>query len=105
MTSLRALLARDKDEDAPKLAILLCETFFAVYMSLLVHSLATCEAHTLYRLVGQKFSEKTWAILFGGGAKRLLKVSISNRPIYTPQNSSESKRRWFIRNFFESRVG
>ncbi|GAB6032390.1 hypothetical protein CHUAL_011029 [Chamberlinius hualienensis] len=79
VTSLRALLAREKDEDAPKLNTLLCETFISVYMSLLVHSLATCEAHTLYRLVGQKFTEQTWATLFGGGAKRLLKVSVNNQ--------------------------
>ncbi|KAL1420955.1 hypothetical protein MTO96_004323 [Rhipicephalus appendiculatus] len=73
--SLRALMARDKDEDGPRLHTLLCESFVAVYMSQLIHALASCDCHVLYRLVGQRFSQRTWSMLFGGGAKKLLRVS------------------------------
>lgn len=73
--SLRALMARDKDEDAPRLHTLLCESFVAVYLSQLIHALAACDCHVLYRLVGQHFTQQTWSMLFGGGAKKLLRVS------------------------------
>jgi hypothetical protein len=90
VTSLRALLARERDEDAPKLNILLCESFTAVYMSLLVFGLSTCDCYVLYRLLAQDFSERTWAAMFGGGAKKLLKVNVyehflcfvANKPIW-----------------------
>lgn len=78
VTNLRALLAREKDEDTPRLNILLCESFVASYMSLMVYAIATCDCHILYRLAGQKFQEQTWATLFGGGVKKLLKVAQSN---------------------------
>lgn len=92
VSSLRALLAHDKDEDAPKLNTLLCEAFVATYMGLLVYAFATCDCHILYRLVGQKFSENTWSILFGGGVKKLLKVAP------TAPKSRVSK----INNYFDS---
>lgn len=75
VTSLRALLAREKDEDTPKLNILLCEAFVASYMSLFVYALASCDSHILYRLVGHYFDNNTWACLFGGGVKKLLRVA------------------------------
>jgi len=75
VANLRALLARDKDEDTPKLNILLCEAFVATYMSLMVYALATCDSHFLYRFAGQKFGNATWATLFGGGVKKLLRVA------------------------------
>ena len=78
VTNLRALLAREKDEDTPRLSILLCEAFVATYMSLIVYALATCDSLILYRLAGQKFTNQTWAMLFGGGVKKLLKVATSN---------------------------
>lgn len=81
VTNLRALLAREKDEDTPRLNILLCEAFVAAYMSLVTYALATCDCHILYRLAGQKFAEKTWATLFGGGVKKLLKVAQSANPL------------------------
>lgn len=49
VTSLRALLAREKDEDAPRLLTLLCEAFVAVYTSLLCYSMAACDSHVLFR--------------------------------------------------------
>ncbi|XP_046412753.1 dmX-like protein 2 isoform X1 [Neodiprion fabricii] len=78
VTNLRALLAREKDEDAPKLNILLCEAFVATYMSLFVYALSSCDSHILYRLVGQKFDQSTWSYLFGGGVKKLLRVASTN---------------------------
>ncbi|KAK3918101.1 DmX-like protein 2, partial [Frankliniella fusca] len=78
VTNLRALLARDKDEDTPRLNILLCEAFVATYMSLITYATATCDSHILYRLAGQNFSNHTWATLFGGGVKKLLRVAQSS---------------------------
>lgn len=78
VTNLRALLAREKDEDTPRLNVLLCEVFTASFMSLLVYALATCDSHILYRLVGQKFSDSSWALLYGGGVKKLLRKATSH---------------------------
>ena len=77
VTSLKTLLDRDKDDDTPNLNIFLCETYAAVYISLLVYGLATCDCHILYRLVAQKPSKNFWAQVFGGGAKKQLNVEIS----------------------------
>ncbi|KAM7285267.1 dmX-like protein 2 [Ixodes scapularis] len=75
--SLRALMARDKDEDGPRLHTLLCESFVAVFLSQLIHALASCDCHVLFRLVGQRITKQTWGMLFGGGAKKLLRVTTS----------------------------
>ena len=64
--SFRALLDRDKDEEMPNLIVLLCESFVAIYMSLLSYALATCDAHILYRLVGQNVANSLWSAVFGG---------------------------------------
>lgn len=89
VTNLRALLAREKDEDTPRLSILLCEAFVATYMSLIVYALATCDSLILYRLAGQKFTNQTWAMLFGGGVKKLLKVAASSNSGTQSQGSLE----------------
>lgn len=78
VTNLRALLAREKDEDTPRLNVLLCEAFLASFMSLLVYALTTCDCHILYRLVGQQFTDSTWAMLYGGGVKKLLRKATSH---------------------------
>jgi len=84
VTNLRALLAREKDEDTPKLNILLCEAFVATYMSLFIYALSSCDSHILYRLVGQHFDNSTWASLFGGGVKKLLRVaSTTNSQVWS----------------------
>lgn len=75
VTSLRALLDRDKDEEMPNLIVLLCEAFVAIYMSLLSYALATCDAHILYRLVAQDVGSGLWANIFGGGCKKVLQVA------------------------------
>jgi len=91
VTSLRALLDRDKDEDAPNLCVLLCETYVAVYMSLLLYSLSTCDCHIMYRLVSQVSNQNGWTQLFGGGTKKQVKVNTSPSPLVkenqdTPEN-------------------
>ncbi|KAG8041870.1 hypothetical protein G9C98_007174 [Cotesia typhae] len=79
VTNLRALLAREKDEDTPKLNILLCEAFVSTYMSLFVYALASCDSHLLFRLVGHHFDNNTWSCLFGGGVKKLVRIASTNR--------------------------
>lgn len=78
VTNLRALLARDKDEDTPRLNVLLCEAFVSTFMSLLVYAMSTCDCHIMYRLAGQRFSDTSWALLFGGGVKKLLRKATSH---------------------------
>nr|CAD7457415.1 unnamed protein product [Timema tahoe] len=88
VTNLRALLAREKDEDTPRLNVLLCEAFVATYMSLMVYALTTCDSLILYRLAGQKFNNQTWAMLFGGGVKKLLKVAAASNSSNQSQSTS-----------------
>ncbi|KXJ76162.1 hypothetical protein RP20_CCG010172, partial [Aedes albopictus] len=78
VTNLRALLAREKDEDTPRLNVLLCESFVATYMALFVYALTTCDCHILYRLAGQNFTDYTWSTLYGGGVKKLLRKATSH---------------------------
>ena len=73
-------MSREKDEDTPKLSLLLCEALVGVYLCLLSYGLVTCEPAILYRLVALRFTEKEWAALFGGGVKRLVKVMPSIPP-------------------------
>lgn len=87
VTNLRALLAREKDEDTPRLNVLLCEAFVATYMALLVYALSTCDCHILFRIAGQKFNESTWATLYGGGVKKLLRKATSH--VQTAQQVSQ----------------
>ena len=76
VTSLRALLDRDKDEEMPNLIVLLSEAFVAIYMSLLSYALATCDAHILYRLVGQNVANSLWSVVFGGKIYLKLKPKV-----------------------------
>lgn len=73
VTNLRALLASEKDDDIPRLNVLLCDSFIATFMEFLVCALSSCDCHTLYRLVGHKFTDATWATLYEGGVKKLLR--------------------------------
>ena len=75
VTSLRALLDRDKDEETPSLNVLLCEAYVAIYMSLLSYALATCDPHILYRLLGQNPTQQYWSSIFGGGSKNTLHIT------------------------------
>lgn len=78
VTNLRALLAREKDDDIPRLNVLLCESFVATFMALLVCALSSCDCHTLYRMAAHQFTDATWASLYGGGVKKLLRQPTSH---------------------------
>lgn len=97
VTNLRALLAREKDEDTPRLNVLLCEAFMATFMSLLVYGLSTCDCHILYRLAGQKFTNLSWGNLFGGGVKKLLRKA-SSRAHATIQEISQTSQDTILEN-------
>ncbi|XP_053676697.1 dmX-like protein 1 [Anopheles nili] len=90
VTNLRALLAREKDEDTPRLNVLLCESFVAAYMALFVYALTTCDSHILYRLAGQNFSDGSWSALFGGGVKKLLRKATSHAQTVQAQLQQDS---------------
>lgn len=89
VTNLRALLAREKDEDTPRLNVLLCEAFMATFMSLLVYALSTCDCHILYRLAGQRFTNGSWANLYGGGVKKLLRKATSQIHLVQQQQQQQ----------------
>lgn len=106
---MRALLAREKDEDAPRLMTLLCEAFVAVYTSMLCYSMAACDSHVLYRyfvlslflaaffiyqfyfrLTGLQPTEQMWGNIFGGGTKQQVKVTTSNHSASSQQSTTAS---------------
>lgn len=80
VNSLINLLSSAQDEDQPKLNILLCEAVVAVYLSLLIHALATNSSNELFRLAAHPLNNRMWAAVFGGGVKLVVK----------PQRQSES---------------
>uniref|UniRef100_A0A8B9CZE3 Dmx like 2 n=1 Tax=Anser brachyrhynchus TaxID=132585 RepID=A0A8B9CZE3_9AVES len=73
VSSLINLLSSAQDEDQPKLNILLCEAVVAVYLSLLIHALATNSCNELFRLAAHPLNSRMWAAVFGGGVKLLVK--------------------------------
>lgn len=82
VTSLRQLLLKGRDKDAPKVRILLLESLVAAYLSLLSAALALFDADALYRLVGHPLCATMWPALFGGGARKVVRVAVSeNRPV------------------------
>uniref|UniRef100_A0A1B0A9X2 RAVE complex protein Rav1 C-terminal domain-containing protein n=1 Tax=Glossina pallidipes TaxID=7398 RepID=A0A1B0A9X2_GLOPL len=98
VANLRALLAREKDEDIPKLNVLLLESFIATYISLAAYALITCDSRILYRLVAQNFSVEAWSCIFGGGMKKLLRNPTSENkgvPIKeATEDTSEDSNVW-----------
>ncbi|XP_022913173.2 dmX-like protein 2 isoform X2 [Onthophagus taurus] len=86
VTSLRALLAQEKDEDTPRLTVLLCESFVATYLALLLYGLVTCDCVILFYLAAQKFDTNAWGSLFGGSMKKLLRTATASTP--TPRTST-----------------
>ncbi|XP_061395403.1 dmX-like protein 2 [Musca vetustissima] len=92
VANLRALLAREKDEDIPKLNVLLLESFIATYVSLATYALVTCDSRILYRLIVHNFNVETWSTIFGGGMKKLLrKATCENQPTAFNNTSSEDQ--------------
>lgn len=73
MTSLISLLTSAREEDQPRLSVLLCEAVVAVYLSLLIHGLGTHSSNELFRLAAHPLNNRMWAAVFGGGAKVIIK--------------------------------
>ncbi|XP_057663826.1 dmX-like protein 1 isoform X3 [Diorhabda carinulata] len=100
VTSLRALLAREKDEDTPRLTVMLCEAFTAVYLALVLYGLVTFDCVILFHVNAHSFDSDVWGRLFGGGIKKLLRTAslsgsnphhphyISQQSVQTPDESS-----------------
>ena len=80
MSSLKVLLAREKDSDSPKVNILLTESLISVYISLLISALSLYDPQMLFRLVANRLDTQTWAALFGGGNKTAVKQEQSSMP-------------------------
>ncbi|XP_059808778.1 dmX-like protein 2 isoform X1 [Hypanus sabinus] len=82
VSSLINLLGSVQEDDQPKLNVLLCEAVIGVYLSLLIHGLATQDSNELFRLVAHPLNNRTWAAVFGGGAKTIIKPK--KRPEISP---------------------
>lgn len=85
VSSLISLLASAREEDQPRLSVLLCEAVVAVYLSLLIHGLGTHSSNELFRLAAHPLNNRMWAAVFGGGAKVVIKPK---RPELPPGNST-----------------
>ncbi|KAM4678589.1 dmX-like protein 2 isoform 1-T1 [Discoglossus pictus] len=81
VSSLINLLTSAQDEDQPKLNVLLCEAVVAVYVSLLIHALATDSSAELFRLAAHPLNSRMWAAVFGGGVKLVVKPRKPPEPI------------------------
>uniref|UniRef100_A0A669F1I1 Dmx-like 2 n=1 Tax=Oreochromis niloticus TaxID=8128 RepID=A0A669F1I1_ORENI len=92
VSSLISLLTSARDEDQPKLSVLLCEAVVAVYLSLLIHGLGTHSSNELFRLAAHPLNNRVWAAVFGGGAKVIIKPK---RPEAPPAEDVDRYRRRF----------
>ncbi|XP_066885969.1 dmX-like protein 2 isoform X4 [Kogia breviceps] len=89
VSSLINLLSSAQDEEQPKLNILLCEAVVAVYLSLLIHALATNSSNELFRLAAHPLNNRMWAAVFGGGVKLVVKPQRQSENISAPPVPSE----------------
>ncbi|ELK36050.1 DmX-like protein 2 [Myotis davidii] len=89
VSSLVNLLSSAQDEDQPKLNILLCEAVVAVYLSLLIHALATNSSNELFRLAAHPLNNRMWAAVFGGGVRLIVKPRRQSESISAPSLPSE----------------
>ncbi|GFS07033.1 DmX-like protein 2 [Elysia marginata] len=91
VASLKVLLAREKDDDSPRINIMLTEALISVYMSLLISGLSMYDSQMLYRLVANKLDTQTWNALFGGGNKMAIKTE--KNPMRMTNQDDVSKHR------------
>ncbi|XP_060116311.1 dmX-like protein 2 isoform X3 [Heteronotia binoei] len=89
VSSLISLLNTAQDEDQPKLNVLLCEAVVAVYLSLLIHALATNSCNEMFRLAAHPLNGRMWAAVFGGGVKLVVKPRRQSENIPAPPVPSE----------------
>ncbi|XP_040896741.1 dmX-like protein 2 isoform X3 [Toxotes jaculatrix] len=80
VSSLISLLTSAREEDQPRLNVLLCEAVVAVYLSLLIHGLGTHSCNELFRLAAHPLNNRMWAAVFGGGAKVIVKPKRPEAP-------------------------
>uniref|UniRef100_A0A3Q3EPX1 Dmx-like 2 n=1 Tax=Labrus bergylta TaxID=56723 RepID=A0A3Q3EPX1_9LABR len=92
VSSLISLLTSAREEDQPRLNVLLCEAVVAVYLALLIHGLGTHSCNELFRLAAHPLNNRVWAAVFGGGAKVIIKPK---RPEAPPAEDSDRYRRRF----------
>uniref|UniRef100_A0AAQ5XXK0 RAVE complex protein Rav1 C-terminal domain-containing protein n=1 Tax=Amphiprion ocellaris TaxID=80972 RepID=A0AAQ5XXK0_AMPOC len=92
VSSLISLLTSAREEDQPKLSVLLCEAVVAVYLALLIHGLGTHSSNELFRLAAHPLNNRMWAAVFGGGAKVIIKPK---RPEAPPAEDVDRYRRRF----------
>ncbi|XP_028679377.1 dmX-like protein 2 isoform X1 [Erpetoichthys calabaricus] len=101
VSSLVNLLSSCQDEDHPKLNVMLCEAVVAVYLSLLIHGLATHSSNELFRLAAHPLNNRMWAAVFGGGAKVLVKpkktLEIAPAPVSPAEEMDKHRRRFNMR--------
>uniref|UniRef100_A0A3Q2CU11 Dmx-like 2 n=1 Tax=Cyprinodon variegatus TaxID=28743 RepID=A0A3Q2CU11_CYPVA len=84
VSSLISLLTSAREEDQPKLSVLLCEAVVAVYLSLLIHGLGTHNSNELFRLAAHPLNNRMWAAVFGGGARVIIKPKRPELPPAAP---------------------
>uniref|UniRef100_A0AAR5P422 RAVE complex protein Rav1 C-terminal domain-containing protein n=2 Tax=Dendroctonus ponderosae TaxID=77166 RepID=A0AAR5P422_DENPD len=114
VTSLRSLLAREKDEDTPRLPVLLCEAFIATYLALLLYGLVTCDCVILFHVTAHTLNPDVWGRLFGGGVKKLLRTASlssnqgshhpglqSQTSVQTPNEESSGAANWLNKQRFK----
>lgn len=80
VSSLISLLTSAREEDQPRLSVLLCEAVVAVYLALLIHGLGTHSSNELFRLAAHPLNNRMWAAVFGGGAKVIIKPKRPEAP-------------------------
>ncbi|XP_028257118.1 dmX-like protein 2 isoform X7 [Parambassis ranga] len=94
VSSLISLLTSAREEDQPRLSVLLCEAVVAVYLSLLIHGLGTHSSNELFRLAAHPLNNRMWAAVFGGGAKVIIKPKRPELPPAPPQPPAEDADRY-----------
>ncbi|KAM4592861.1 dmX-like protein 2 isoform 13-T13 [Odontesthes bonariensis] len=93
VSSLISLLTSAREEDQPRLNVLLCEAVVAVYLSLLIHGLGTHNSNELFRLAAHPLNNRMWAAVFGGGAKVIIRPKRPELPpAAPPQAPAEDDR-------------
>ncbi|CAJ1049385.1 dmX-like protein 2 isoform X3 [Xyrichtys novacula] len=95
VSSLISLLTSAREEDQPRLNVLLCEAVVAVYLALLIHGLGTHSCNELFRLAAHPLNNRMWAAVFGGGAKVVIKPKRPEAPpVAPPQPAAEDSDRY-----------
>ncbi|KAF7662202.1 hypothetical protein LDENG_00243090 [Lucifuga dentata] len=94
VSSLISLLTSAREEDQPKLNVLLCEAVVAVYLALLIYGLGTHNSNELFRLAAHPLNNRMWAAVFGGGAKVIIKPKRPEAPPAPPQPPAEDVDRY-----------